>query len=174
MHHVKKVLVRSSVLKIKDKHDKGVKKFLQHIAVRKKNADQRMQQRLLARSKTRSKKNKVGIASGAQSTVSNIAGDVQIEVIRNCICAVVSTPTRLKKLIKKLNKGDTSTTGLCKKQFVQMIMLCVKKKNKENEEGGKLKVKPTTIDAMWVLIQPIQVNDREEISADLLGAWLFS
>ena len=39
---------------------------------------------------------------------------------------------------------------------------------------GKVKVKLTTIDAMWVLIQPLQVDDREEISAELLGAWLFS
>ena len=85
MSHVKKVLVRSSVLKIKEKHDKGVKKFLQHIAVRKKNAGQRMQQRLLARSK----KNKVGVASGTQSTVSNIAEDMQVEVIRKCMRAVV-------------------------------------------------------------------------------------
>ena len=30
------------------------------------------------------------------------------------------------------------------------------------------------MNAMWVLIQPIQVNDREEITAELLGAWLFS
>ena len=95
-------------------------------------------------------------------------------------CSGISTPTRLKKLIQKLNKGNTTdlnkgnTTGLCKKQFVQMIILCVKKKNKENEVDGKLKVKLTTIDAMWVLIQPMQVNDREEISAELLGAWLFS
>ena len=104
-------------------------------------------------------------------TVVNIAGDPQVEVIRKCMCAVISTPKRLRKVMQKLNKKNT-TTGLCKQQFVQMIMLCVNKKNKDNDE--KIKVKSTTIDAMWGSIQPMQVNDREEISAELLGAWLFS
>ena len=104
-------------------------------------------------------------------TVVNIAGDPQVEVIRKCMCAVISTPKCLRKVMQKLNKKNT-TTGLCKQQFVQMIMLCVNKKNKDNDE--KIKVKSTTIDAMWVSIQPMQVNDREEISAELLGAWLFS
>ena len=74
--------------------------------------------------------------------------------------------------MQKLNDGNA--TSLCKKQFVQMTMLCVNKKNKDNKVGETLHVNATIIDAMWVLIQPIQVNDREEISADLLGAWLFS
>ena len=73
--------------------------------------------------------------------------------------------------MQKLNKKN-ATTGLCKEQFVQFVTLCVNKKNKENDE--KLQVKSGTMDAMWVLIQPMQVNDREEISAELLGAWLFS
>ena len=173
MRHVKSVMVQSSVLKIKEKHDKGIQKFRLQIAVRKKSADQRMQQRLLARSK----KNKVGSgsggASGAPSLVGPSPGDVQVEVIRKCVRAVVSTTKRLAKLVKKLTK-ETATEGLCKAQFVQMIMLCVKKQNRGNEVGGTLQVKSTTIDAMWVLIQPRQVNDREEISAELLGAWLFS
>lgn len=171
MSHVKKVLVRSSVLKIKEKHDKGVEIFLRDIAVRQKHAGQRMQQRLLARSKSRSQKNKVSSASGTQSAVSNIAGDPHVEVIRKCLYAVLLTPKRLKKVMKKLNKKNT-TTGLCKEQFVRFVTLCVNKKNKENDE--KIKIKLTTIDAMWVLIRPMQVNDREEISAELLGAWLFS
>ena len=103
----------------------------------------------------------------------NIAGDLQVEVIRQCLCAVMPTPTHLKKVMQKLNKENT-LTGLCKEQFVQMIMLCVKKKNKDNKVGETLHVNATTIDAMWVLIQPIQVDGREEISAELLGAWLFS
>jgi hypothetical protein len=171
MSHVKKVLVRSSVVKIKKKHDKGVEIFLQQIAVRQKHAGQRMQQRLLARNKSRSQKNKVDSACGTQSAVSNIAGDPQVEVIRKCLYAVLLTPERLEKVMKKLNKKNT-TTGLCKEQFVRFVTLCVNKKNKENNE--KIKVKLTTIDAMWILIQPMQVNDREEISAELLGAWLFS
>ena len=85
--------------------------------------------------------------------------------------AVLPTPKRLKKVMKKFNKKNT-TTGLCKEQFVRFVTLCVNKKNKDNDE--KIKVKSTTIDAMWVSIQPMQVNDREEISAELLGAWLFS
>ena len=101
----------------------------------------------------------------------NIAGDLQVEVIRQCLCAVMPTPTHLKKVMLKLNKENT--TGLCKEQFVQMIVLCVKKKNKDNKVGETLHVNATTIDAMWVLIQPIQVDGREEISAELLGAWLF-
>ena len=107
-------------------------------------------------------------------TVFDNAGDMQVEVIRKCMCAVMSTPKRLKKVMQKLNK-DTTTTGLCKQQFVQMIMLCVNRTNKDkNEVDDTLQVDPTTIDAMWVLIQPMQVNDHEEISAELLGAWLYS
>ena len=112
-------------------------------------------------------------ARGTQSSASNAAGGgVQVEVIRQCLCAVMPTPTHLKKVMLKLNKENT--TGLCKEQFVQMIVLCVKKKHKDNKVGETLHVNATTIDAMWVLIQPIQVDGREEISAELLGAWLFS
>ena len=158
---------RESAIKKIQENQKSRKSMLQ-VRLAKRNSNSR--KNLVERASSVS--NVVVQPTSVESAVSNIAGDVQVEVIRKCIRAVISTPKRLKQVMRKLNTENT--TGLCKNQFVQMIMLCVKKKNKENGVDGQINVKLTTIDAMWVLIQPMQVNDREGISAQVLGAWLFS
>jgi len=50
------------------------------------------------------------------------------------VCGDADTHT-FEKVMQKLNKENT--TGLCKERFVQMIVLCVKKKSKDNKVGKR-------------------------------------
>ena len=183
MGHVKKAMVRSSVLKIRENHDKGVKIFHQHMATRQKNAGQRMKQRLLARSmlarsKTRNTKIKVGSASGievAEKQKSKAVKDEieQIRVLLKTKCR--DNKDKLRKIFEKGGKLKELDSGqkvwvLSKNKFSRLITKVVK-----NNVAITANFE-ACFEALWVVLRASMgtcTQKMKEVDVETATRWLF-